>query len=212
MTAPIKERGTRRNGVRFGHKERLRYARPRRSRPRRTRARILISHPLEVSPLRRKEGKRRSLGGSSARQRGRGDRPATPSLAERRELVRQTVVHRVVRFRGQAEQVPRAPGILGIVLRRPDVMHRCCRDGLTVAHSFAAFVTVAAQNAAPKLSPSRRMITFPCHCRPPRRLRPFGSRAITSGQNKKTGTDKHSHTRVFIGSGLPDTGQRKYSR
>lgn len=103
------------------------------------------------------------MGLSSAGRRGWGGRSPTPRLAERRKIVRQTIMHRVMLLTGQAEQVPRTPGVFGIILRGPDVVHGRGLNRTAEPRRFAALVPVAPQDAAPQFSPACCVITCPSH-------------------------------------------------
>lgn len=72
-------------------------------------------------------------------------------------------MHRVMLLTGQAEQVPRTPGVLGIILRGPDVVHGRGLNRTAEPRRFAALVPVAPQDAAPQFSPARCVITCPSH-------------------------------------------------
>lgn len=151
------------------------------------------------------------IGLSLAGRRGWGDRSPTPRLAERRKIVRQTIMHRVMLLTGKAEQVPRTPGVLGIILRGPDVVHGRGINPTAEPRRFAALVPVAPQDAAPQFSPARCVITCPSHTDlrvssglPAIGLSPPGKQ---KDRNRQTPS-----LESFIGSGLPDTGQQQYSR
>ena len=103
------------------------------------------------------------IGLSSAGRRGWGGRSPTPRLAERRKIVCQTIMHRVMLLTGQAEQVPRTPGVLGIILRGPDVVHGRGINRAAEPCRLTALVPVAPQDAAPQFSPARCVITCPSH-------------------------------------------------
>ena len=168
MTAPVKERETRRSRARFGQ-NRLKAMRslsraaasiapaPHEG------ADFVLAPPSNFFSSVGRRGEAGYIGLSSAGRRGWGGRSPTPRLAERRKIMRQTIVHRVMLLTGQAEQVPRTPGVFGVILRGPDVMHGRSLNRAAKPCRLTALVPVAPQDAAPQFSPARCVITCPSH-------------------------------------------------
>ncbi len=124
--------------------------------------------PLRRFPRRRKKGPPRSLGRKSLLSRRWGGYATPPALAKRSELARQTVVHGLVLLLGKADQVPRRPGVLGIIFGWPDVMHGVGVSSHAIPCRLPALPLVAAQDAIAQMAPARCLVTCPHGLSPPR--------------------------------------------
>ena len=100
--------------------------------------------------------KRRGIG-----RRYRGGYPAPPGLAQRRQLVRDPVVHCFVAALAQRDQIPRAPGIFRIGLSRPDVVDVGRLDLPPIAQALSASVTIPPQDLRSEPTPARRCVSVP---------------------------------------------------
>ena len=134
-------------------------------------------NPLPRISRRRKEFRPRSRRTTSVVLRRWGGYPSPPGFSQRRQFPGQTVVHSLVLGLRQAHQVPRCPGILGIVLCRPDVMHRSGLRGDPVPCRLASLELVTPQDRIPQVFPALALVSVPAHglsppCHPGKTKRP----------------------------------------
>lgn len=80
--------------------------------------------------------------------------PSAPSLAQRGKLASQAIVHGVVVLLRQADEIPEAICILGIVLGRPDMVHHLGWLGTAIACRFPAAVPISPQRGLTQPAPA----------------------------------------------------------
>lgn len=117
---------------------------------------------------------------------------SSPRLATLGQFSGQPIVHCVVRFAAEADQVPRLPGVLRKILSRPDVVNGCGLNRHAVSGCLPASPSVSPQDTLPEPSPPPGRIAVPHTASPPgktksRLLRSFaGSRQPATRALAKT--------------------------
>lgn len=82
-------------------------------------------------------------------------RPPPPGFAQRGQLPRMTVVHRIVAAQAQAHEIPQRPLKLRPILHRPRMMRSLGGNMPPIPGALAAHVTVPPKRPRPQFFPSR---------------------------------------------------------
>ena len=141
------------------------------------------------------------VAGASQSRAGRRGGSIPPALAERCELPRRAIVHRVMRRSRQAQEVPQAVRILGIVLRRPDVMHDLRLLAASVPCRLAASVAVAPQRQHAQTLPALIFSRIIKHSKKkyPHRSRPtLRTRSARANKRALASFDIHEELRLAL--------------
>ena len=96
-------------------------------------------------------------------RRGGGSRFSPQLLSDRAQLPGRPIVHHVVRFLGERDQVPPLPGELRIVLGRPDMVHVAGLDVFAEAPHVLAPVPGLAEHARAQPEPALRSVVKSLH-------------------------------------------------
>ena len=143
---------------------------------------------------------------------GWGGRPFPPRFPQLCQFFCFSVVHCVVRRRAQRDKVPLTPGILRVILRRPDVMNRRRLDHAPIPGILLTQVLITAQNLLPQCSPPSAFVARSHEVSSLPDVSRWAAGYHLCGPSKTKSPRRQPPTRVILSTGYWRTGHDRYSQ